>query len=104
MGIDRELAWSTVRRGAAASFMLDDRGARMVRGPDGQVRSAISLFVKGLHLVLDEALESGQPAPLAEAAAHLFTDAAAAGLSAHDDAEVFDYVRSLRSARPSSSR
>lgn len=104
MRIDPELAWSIVRRGAAASFMLDDRGARMVQGLDGQVRSAISLFVKDLHLVLDEAREAGQPAPLAEAAARLFSDAAAAGLSAHDDAELFAYVRSRASARPPESR
>ncbi len=104
LGIDPELAWNTVRRGAAASFMLDDRGARMVQGADGRVRSAISLFVKDLHLVLDEARESGLPTPLSAAAAQLFADAAEAGLSTSDDAELFAYVRSRASSRPSESR
>jgi 3-hydroxyisobutyrate dehydrogenase len=92
LGIDRHLAWSTVRRGAAASFMLDDRGARMVQGPDGTVRSAMALFVKDLRLVLDEVEQAGLETPVVTAASRLFTDAGEAGLLLADDARLFDYV------------
>jgi len=94
LGIDPELAWGTLRRGAAASFMLDDRGARMVHGPDGTVRSAVGLFVKDLQLVLDEAGLAGLPTPVAAAAARLFAEAGAAGLLAADDARLVEHVRS----------
>ena len=93
LGIDPQLAWSTVRQGAAASFMLDDRGARMVAGPDGAVRSAVGLFVKDLHLVLEEADRTGLATPVAAAAARLFADAGDAGLLRADDARLFDHVR-----------
>jgi len=96
MGIDPELAWGTVRRGAAASFMLDDRGARMVHGEREPVRSSLALFVKDLHLVLDEAQASALPTSVVAAAAELFTAAAGHDRAAHDDSELYDYVRSLR--------
>jgi 3-hydroxyisobutyrate dehydrogenase/putative dehydrogenase len=98
MGIDPAAAWRTVRRGAAASFMLEDRGARMVGPREDGVRSAVSLFVKDLHLVLDEARAAGLPAPVVTAAAGLFADAAAAGLARHDDTGLYDHLRSLRAA------
>jgi len=93
LGIEPGFALDTIRRGAASSFMLDDRGPRMVAGPDGQVRSAMSLFVKDLQLVLDEAGAARLPIPVVQAALRLFSDAAAAGLGGHDDAELFDHVR-----------
>jgi 3-hydroxyisobutyrate dehydrogenase len=32
LGLDPRTCWETVRHGAAGSFMLDDRGARMLAG------------------------------------------------------------------------
>lgn len=104
LGIDPRVAWQTVRRGAAASFMLDDRGARMVGDLDGPldpgagrpVRSAVALFVKDLHLVLDEATAAGLPLPVVSAAARSFADAGEAGLLNHDDSELYDHVRAGR--------
>ncbi|UZJ26859.1 NAD(P)-dependent oxidoreductase (plasmid) [Rhodococcus antarcticus] len=93
LGIEPGFALDTIRRGAGASFMLDDRGPRMVAGPDGQVRSAMSLFVKDLQLVLDEAGAAHLPTPVVQAALGQFAAAAAAGLGGHDDAELFDHVR-----------
>lgn len=98
LGIDPRLAWETVRRGAAASFMLDDRGERMVAPTAGPVRSAVGLFVKDLHLVLDEAAGSGLPMSVVAAAATLFDDAADAGLAGHDDSELFDHILRRRGA------
>src|SRR3712207_7734928 len=45
---DVAATWDVVRGGAAASFMLDDRGARMVHGTD-EVRSALDIFVKDMR-------------------------------------------------------
>jgi 3-hydroxyisobutyrate dehydrogenase len=92
LGIDPGFALDTIRRGAGSSFMLDDRGPRMVAGPDGQVRSAMSLFVKDLQLVLDEAGAAHLPTPVVQAAFGQFAAAAAAGLGGHDDAELFDHA------------
>lgn len=99
MGIDPAAAWRTVRGGAAASFMLEDRGGRMVQPRGDDVRSSVSLFVKDLHLVLDEARAVGLPLPVVAAAAALFADAAAAGRAGHDDTELYDHLRSLRADR-----
>lgn len=93
LGIDPRFALDTIRRGAGSSFMLDDRGPRMVAGPDGEVRSAMSLFVKDLQLVLDEAGSAHLPTPVVQATLGQFAAAAAAGLGGHDDAELFDHVR-----------
>ncbi len=99
LGLDPALALQTVRRGAGASFMLDDRGGRMV-DPGTEVRSSLSLFVKDLGLVADESRRTGLTTGVAAAAARLFTEAAAARGADHDDTELYDYVR----ARPDSSR
>jgi 3-hydroxyisobutyrate dehydrogenase len=93
LGIDAGLAWDTVRRGAAASFMLDDRGRRMVEGTQGEVRSAVSIFVKDLRLVLDNARTGGLPTPLVAAAEQLFSIAAAQGLAGRDDSELIEVFR-----------
>src|SRR3712207_4942793 len=44
MQLDAAATWEVLRGGAAASFMLDDRGGRMVRGTD-EVKSALDIFV-----------------------------------------------------------
>jgi 3-hydroxyisobutyrate dehydrogenase len=54
MDLDPAATWEVLRGGAAASFMFEDRGERMVRGPGdgtGEVRSALDIFVKDMGLV-----------------------------------------------------
>jgi 3-hydroxyisobutyrate dehydrogenase len=97
LGIDPELAWQTVRRGAAASFMLDDRGERMVHGTGGSVRSALALFVKDLGLVLEESTALDLPTDVVAAAARLFTEAAAARGAGRDDSELYSFLATRRS-------
>jgi 3-hydroxyisobutyrate dehydrogenase len=93
LGLDALATWDALRRGAAASFMLDDRGSRMVHGYDGPPRSSISLFVKDMRLVLDSAQAGGLPTPLAATAEQLFTLAATQGLQAHDDSALVEVFR-----------
>jgi 3-hydroxyisobutyrate dehydrogenase/putative dehydrogenase len=88
IGLDPRQCWETLGHGAAASFMLADRGARMLAGDFGDVRSAADIFTKDMGLVTDAARRAGQPAPLAAAAGDLFGRATAAGLGRQDDAGV----------------
>jgi 3-hydroxyisobutyrate dehydrogenase len=77
--------------GAASSWMLGDRGPRMVNEGFDDVASAVNIFVKDLGLVLDAAEQSQFDVPLAQAAHHSFVAAAADGLGALDDSAVFKY-------------
>lgn len=93
LGLDPEACWDVVRHGAAASFMLDDRGQRMVRGAGGEVRSALDIFVKDLGLVLAAARDTAYPAPLAATAEQLYLAGRRAGLGRADDSRVIEVLR-----------
>jgi 3-hydroxyisobutyrate dehydrogenase len=92
MQLDPAATWEVVRDGAAASFMLDDRGERMVHGTE-EVRSALDIFVKDMGLVLDAARASSYPTPLASAAEQLYLAGRRAGLGRHDDSCVIEVLR-----------
>jgi 3-hydroxyisobutyrate dehydrogenase len=92
MQLDATATWEVLRAGAAASFMLDDRGDRMVHGTD-QVNSALDIFVKDMGLVLDAARENSYPAPLASAAEQLYLAGRRAGLGRRDDSSVIEVLR-----------
>lgn len=87
LGLDQEQALALLVRGGAASWMLADRGPRMLDRPDG-VNSAIDIFVKDSHLVQDAADAAGAPAPVLAAARALLDEAAGQGLGAEDDSQV----------------
>jgi 3-hydroxyisobutyrate dehydrogenase/putative dehydrogenase len=92
LGLDPKACWEVVRHGAAASFMLEDRGQRMVDGTD-EVRSAVDIFVKDMGLVVDAARDHTYPAPLAAAAQQLYVAGRRAGLGKRDDSTMFDLMR-----------
>jgi len=92
MQLDATATWEVLRAGAAASFMLDDRGDRMVHGTD-QVNSALDIFVKDMGLVLDAARGNSYPAPLASAAEQLYLAGRRAGLGRRDDSSVIEVLR-----------
>jgi len=90
-GLDAESVVRVLSEGAAASFMLSDRGPRMaalVGGADVPVASRVDIFVKDLGIVAELAARAGTPIPVASAAEHLFRIADAAGLGARDDSSV----------------
>lgn len=93
LGLDPRACWEVVRHGAAASFMLDDRGERMLDGAFDDVRSALDIFVKDMGLVLDAARDSGFTTPLAAAAAAIYAAGAEAGLGRRDDSVVIEVAR-----------
>ena len=82
-----------VADGAAGSFMLSDRGPRMLEGLDAQVASAIGIFVKDSALVSATAAEAGIAVPVLEAAKQKYLDAAEAGLTLKDDSQVIQTYR-----------
>jgi len=65
LGLDPGECWRVLRDGAAASFMFEDRGQRMITGEFREPRSALDIFVKDMGLVSAAAEHAGAPAPLA---------------------------------------
>lgn len=91
LGIDPATALAALESGAAASFMLSDRGPRVIENQHGrepEVKSRIDIFVKDLGIVTDAGHAAGVETPVAAAALSLFQRGAAAGLGAHDDSSV----------------
>jgi 3-hydroxyisobutyrate dehydrogenase len=80
--------------GAAQSWMLADRGPRMIGGSFEGVTSAVDIFVKDMSLVLDATRETRFAAPLAHAAYLSFIKATARGLGAKDDSAVITNYQS----------
>jgi putative dehydrogenase len=74
--------------GAANSWMLGDRGPRMVREAFDDVTSALDIFVKDMGLVIDAARQARFAAPLAHTAFLAFLEASARGLGRLDDSAV----------------
>lgn len=91
LGLDQEVVLRTLGKGAAASFMLGDRGPRMLQAyeEDGaEVLSRLDIFVKDLGIVGSVARSVGQATPVASAAEHLYLLGQAAGIGSRDDSAV----------------
>jgi 3-hydroxyisobutyrate dehydrogenase len=93
LGLRPADCWQVLRDGAAASFMFEDRGARMVSGQFGQVRSALDIFAKDMGLVGAAADDAGAATPLAHAAAQLYAQGQDLGLGRLDDAALIEVLR-----------
>jgi 3-hydroxyisobutyrate dehydrogenase/putative dehydrogenase len=93
LGLDPGECWKVLRDGAAASFMFDDRGARMVAGTFDEVRSALDIFVKDMGLVTGAAAEAGAPVPLSAAARDLYQRGHDEGLGRKDDSVLIEVLR-----------
>ncbi len=91
LGLDQALALETLQAGAAASFMLGDRGPRMLQAGDeggAEVRSRLDIFVKDMGIVNTAARKAGLATPVAAAAEQLYLIGQAQGLAASDDSSV----------------
>lgn len=91
LGLDAAAALDTLGSGAAASFMLGDRGPRMLQAHDeggAEVRSRLDIFVKDMGIVTTAARGAGVPTPVAAAAEQLFLLGQAQGLAGDDDSSV----------------
>ena len=97
LGLEPRKVREIVRHGAAGSFMLDDRGQRMVDEAWMPPKSALDIFVKDMGLVVDAGLGSDAYMPLARAARELYRRGADMGLGDQDDAGVIRVLRAARS-------
>ena len=93
LGLDPGECWRVLRDGAAASFMFEDRGARMISGEFRDPRSALDIFVKDMGLVSAAAEHAAAAAPLAAAARRLFEEGHERGLGRLDDAALIEVFR-----------
>ncbi len=96
MGLDPGECWRVLRGGAAASFMLEDRGARMIAGEFAEPRSALDIFVKDMGLVSAAAEQAGAAAPLTGAVRRLFEEGHERGLGRLDDSALIEVLRQDR--------
>lgn len=95
LGLDPKSTLDALMSGAAASFMLGNRGPRMLEAYDedgAEVLSRLDIFVKDLGIVGKAARGAGLATPVAAAAEQLFLLGKAQGLSAQDDSAVITVV------------
>ena len=90
LGLDPGAVLGLVEQGAAGSWMLSDRGPRMLAGTDVEVTSTIGIFVKDSSLVSDAARSVSADTPLLEVARDRYRRAADAGLAGRDDSRVIE--------------
>lgn len=93
LDLDPAFVLDVVGGGAAASFMLGDRGQRML-ADDAPVLSQVGIFVKDTGLVADAGEAAGIDLPVLQAARDRFLAAADMGLTTHDDSSVIQTYRS----------
>lgn len=98
LGLEQTAVLDLVQHGAAGSWMLSDRGPRMLLGTDAPVTSTINIFVKDSGLVADAAAGSGADVPLLDLARRRYLDAVDLGLGRRDDSRVIETYASDRGA------
>ncbi len=96
LGLDPGACWRVLRDGAAASFMFEDRGARMVGGEFEPPRSALDIFVKDMGLVSAAAEHAGASVPLTAVTRRLYQEGHERGLGRKDDAALIEVLRQDR--------
>jgi 3-hydroxyisobutyrate dehydrogenase len=98
MGLDLATMLEIVGGSAAASWMLNDRGPRMISDPD-TVTSTVDIFTKDLGIVLSVGREAKTALPLSAAAHQMFLAATGRGEGMLDDSQVIGSYRALSSKR-----
>ncbi|WP_080796816.1 NAD(P)-dependent oxidoreductase [Corynebacterium pacaense] len=95
LGLDEKTALEALMGGAAASFMLGDRGERML-GAYGdepvEVKSRLDIFVKDMGIVTDAARRAGIGVPLAAAAEQEYLAGLVRGMGAQDDSSIIRVI------------
>jgi 3-hydroxyisobutyrate dehydrogenase len=95
LGLDQAKTLAALEAGAAGSFMLSNRGPRILEAyADGgaEVLSRLDIFVKDMGIVGKAARTAGLATPVAAAAEQLYLLGQAQGLAAEDDSAVIKVV------------
>jgi putative dehydrogenase len=87
VGIDTAVMLDVVSGSAASSWMLRDRGPRMLED-NPVVASAVDIFVKDLGIVMEAGRDAKAALPLAALAHQMFLAASGQGLGKADDSQV----------------
>ena len=91
LGLDQKATLDALMSGAAASFMLGDRGERMLDAyteEGAEVKSRIDIFVKDMAIVTAAAKSVGIAVPVAASAEQQYLQAFARGMAAQDDSSI----------------
>ena len=95
-GLNVEQMYEIVNGAAGASWMFQDRGARMIEADMPQPpKSQTQIFIKDLDIVYAEAKRLQAPIPLASAALQQFISATSLGLAKQDDSQVKKVYESI---------
>ena len=90
LALDPRHVLDLVQHGAGGSWMLSDRGPRMLEGTDTRVTSMVDIFVKDSGLVAEAAKECNAAVPLLDIAHERFYLASQVGLGRKDDSRVIE--------------
>lgn len=96
-GLNLELLLDIMSGSSASSWMLKDRGSRMLRS-DPEVTSAVDIFVKDLGIVSQAGRDARAALPLTAVALQMFVAASGRGEGTMDDSQVirsFDALNGL---------
>jgi len=93
-GLDPALLLEVLTNSAGNSWMIADRGPRMIEPPH-DAKSAVDIFVKDLGIVQDAARSARFPLPVCAAALQVFLGASCAGFGAEDDSQAIRFYQSL---------
>jgi 3-hydroxyisobutyrate dehydrogenase-like beta-hydroxyacid dehydrogenase len=92
LGLDPAAFLKVARNSAAASQIMDSKGAKMINGdfaPEGRVRQSL----KDTHLILDQARKAGQKLPLLEVYADVLEACMRHGEGEQDNSIVIEEIR-----------
>lgn len=98
VGVDLEVLLEIMSGSAASSWMLKDRGPRMLQA-DPEVTSAVDIFVKDLGIVLEAGRDAGAALPIAALAHQLFLATSGRGDGRADDSQVIRSYHALNGTR-----
>ena len=106
LGLDLDVVLEVLGSGAAQSFMLSDRGPRMVqqlRGEEPPLRSRTDVIAKDMRIVGAMTRNSRVTAPVSGAAEQLYRLAESFGLQAQDDSVLAPFLMGATPMRALSS-
>lgn len=91
LGLDQQRVLHLLGQGGAASWMLADRGPKMLTPPE-HVNSSVDIFVKDSQLALEAANAVAAPVPVLVAAREHFLHAHRQGGGRKDDSQIITYL------------
>ena len=87
LGLNPHFVFEAVKKGAANSFMLEQRGESMLSG-DFAGGSKLEILIKDVDLAVEAAKKHGFRAPLASVANEIYQQASELGMVDEEDAGV----------------